>query len=92
MTFSDMVAQSVLARAVAIIILAIVFLAAVGVGAFDLIVGRAIPPEINTIVGGGIGFSLTLVSINYGVILQPAKKGAAPTTQGGNGGNGNTNP
>jgi hypothetical protein len=82
MTFAEMVTSSVLARALALFILALVMIIAALVGGYDFFIGRTIPPEVVTIVGGGIGFAFAIVGVNYGVVLQPmtAKKAPAPAS------------
>lgn len=73
MTFSDMVTQSVFARALAIVILALVMVAAVVVAAVDLLQGHPVPDIIQTILGIGIGTAGTMIGVNFGVVLQPMK-------------------
>ena len=71
MTFADMVTQSVFARALAIIVLALVMIAAIVVATFDLLTGRDINGTVTTILGIGIGTAGTMIGINFGIILQP---------------------
>lgn len=78
MTFAEMVTSSVLARALALFILALVMVVAVLVGGYDFFIGRTIPPEIVTIVGGGIGFAFALIGVNFGLVLQPMPPKKAP--------------
>lgn len=82
-SFSELVTSSVLARSCALIVLFLAMVLAMGIAAFDLISGRPIPGEVSALVSIGLGFALTILGINYGVILQPAK---------GNSTNGTTNP
>lgn len=83
MNFSELVTSSVLARALALVILALVVIAAIVVGAIELIRGEAINPIIWTIAGTGLGTALSIVNINYGVVLQPADHTQKPTTPTG---------
>ena len=76
--FSELVTSSVLARALALIILALVVIAAIVVGAVELLTGQAINPIIWTIAGTGLGTALSIVNINYGVVLQPSPPPAKP--------------
>jgi len=71
MNFSDMVTQSVFARALAIIILALVMVAALVIATVDLLTGRDVPGSVSTILGIGLGTAGTMVGINFGVVLQP---------------------
>lgn len=89
MSFSNMVTSSVFARALALLILAFVMLAAIVVGAVELIRGQEVNPIIYTIIGVGIGTAGAIVNINFGVVLQPMKETtpekAAPAPGGTNG-------
>lgn len=70
MNFSTMVTSSVFARALALLILAITVIAAVVVGAVEILRGEPINPIVWAIVGTGLGSSLSIMHINYGVGLQ----------------------
>jgi hypothetical protein len=76
MQFSDMVTQSVFARVLALIILALVMVAAIIIATYDLLSGISVPQIVTTIIGIGVGTAGTMVGINFGVVLQPAQ----PTT------------
>lgn len=77
MNLSELVTSSVLARALALLILAISLLAAIVVAAIDYLSGRALPPEILNFLYFGLGAALTMTGINFGVVLQPAPKQAS---------------
>lgn len=53
---------------------AVVFLLAVGVaalfiGIWNTIHGIAVPPEVETVIGAGIGYALTALGVQHGVVL-----------------------
>lgn len=90
MNFSELVTSSVLARALAIIILALTFVAAIIVATVDLLQGKTLPSEIYTIIGTGLGAAGAVIGINFGVVLQPSPppiktptSSPIPTTPGG---------
>lgn len=72
MNFSDMVTHSVLARGLALFMLALVFVLAVVVAFIDYLSLRPVPDLISGIIWGGIGLAGGIVGINFGVVLQPA--------------------
>lgn len=72
MNLSDMVTSSVLARGLALFMLALVFVLAVIVAFIDYLNGRAIPDLISGIIWTGLGLAGGIVGINFGVVLQPA--------------------
>lgn len=87
MSFANMVTSSVLARALALFILFFVMILAICVGAYDLITARAIPDVVTTIAGAGLGYAVTMLGLNFGVMLSPTPTpAAAPVAQGGSNG------
>lgn len=74
MRFSELITQSVLARGLAIVFLFVLLLAAVAVAGYDLVIGHPLPQLVSTVLGGGIGYALTVAGVNYGVLLQPAQQ------------------
>lgn len=79
MKFSDMVTESVLLRAVSIIVLGYAMLAAVTVAMVDLMTGREVPSIIVTLIATGLTMAGTIAGINFGLILQVVKKPAPQT-------------
>lgn len=83
MNFAEMVTNSVFARALALIILAMALVGAGIVAAFDYLSGHNPPAEIINFLYVGLGAALAITGINFGVVLQPAPKPApapaAPT-------------
>lgn len=78
MSFSNMVTQSILMRALAIFILAAVMGCALAIATVDYILGRAIPADISTILWVGVGYATTILGVNLGIVLQPAKNATTP--------------
>lgn len=74
MRFSEMVTSSVLARALALFLLAMIMLCAVLVATVDYLAGKEIPQLVTTVLGIGIGYAGTLIGVNFGVVLQPAEE------------------
>lgn len=72
MNFAEMVTSSVFARALALIIVALTVILAIIVGGVELLNGQQVSPIIWTVAGSGVTTAWTIVSINFGVVLQPA--------------------
>lgn len=85
MNFSELVTSSVLARTLALLVLALALVSAIIVAAVDFLTGRAVPSEIINILYFGLGLALSITGINFGVVLTPDKKEpvVAPPTTGG---------
>lgn len=84
MSFSDMVTQSVFARAMAIIIVSLTCFSMIIVLTADLLMGREVPGVVWGILGTGFGTGGTLTAVNFGVLLQPMPpRKTAPTTTTG---------
>lgn len=84
--FIEMVTSSVLTRALATIFLFLFLIAVLGVWAIRTIQGDPIDPIIWGSIITGASICTTIVGINYGVNLQPAKGQpgqATPPKQGG---------
>lgn len=96
MSFSEMVTSSVLARALALFIVAVTVIVAILVGAVELLRGENVNPIIWAVAGSGVTTAWTIVSINFGVVLQPAPSKPAtdtvPTLSTIGGQNANINP
>lgn len=78
MNFAELVTNSVFARALALIILAMALIGAGVVAAADYLTGHNPPTEIINFLYVGLGAALAITGINFGVVLQPAPKPAAP--------------
>lgn len=92
MNFSELVTSSVFTRALALIILFVVMIVAVGIAAYDLVAGIAINPDVISVLTLGLGYALTILGLNFGVRLSepphasaqdsaPAQEGAADVKQ-----------
>lgn len=71
---TELVTSSVLARALALLVLALALLAAILVAALDFLSGKNPPVEIINFLYFGLGAALTITGVNFGVVLQPAPK------------------
>lgn len=74
MNFSTLVTSSVLARALALLVLALALIAAIVVAMFDFLTQRAVPDVIVQLLYFGLGAALTIAGVNFGIVLQPTNK------------------
>lgn len=77
MTFAELVTSSVLARGLALLILALALLGAIAVALFDLLLQRAVPQMLIDFIFMGLSAAFTVTGISFGVVLQPSR-GALP--------------
>lgn len=72
--FGELVTSSVLARALALLVLFLSLVAAVAVAAVDFLKNQPVPTEIINFLYFGLGAALTITGINFGVVLTPSKE------------------
>lgn len=81
MNFGELVKSSVLARALALFILAITAVCAIVIATVELLQGQAVNPVVWTIAGTALGTALSITNINFGVVLQPMPQPPAPAAE-----------
>ena len=81
-TFNEMVKSSVFTRSVALLFAVCVLMGALVVGMIELIRNQPLNTYVLMVLSTGIGYTLNLLGINFGVMLTPAKPTApTPKTQ-----------
>lgn len=84
--FSELVTSSVLTRALALFVLFSAMIVAIVIAAYDLLTHQSIPTDVLSLLTLGLGYSLTVLGLNFGVRLQePNQPTSTPdnTTTGG---------
>jgi len=89
MNFPELVTSSVLARALALFILAAALIGAIVVAVVDYLTNRALPLEINNFLYFGLGLAALTAGINIGIVLTPTnkKEGSSNDNTGSTGNN-----